>query len=178
MKYNFNMYNPVSFIQVNQKKAFAATVELNNLVKKKQEYVCLITEPYTYKGKVCATPPGGCVLTAGVDSRAGIIASKPLNLIKIDHLTNKDCTVALLKLNGKRILIASVYLDIKKEVVPSWLEEVTKYAESKKYSLIIGADTNAHSTLYGLETNSRGEELESFIINNAFSIENLSLIHI
>ena len=34
-------------------------------------------------------------------------------------------------------------------------------------------DSNAHSELYGVETNSRGEDLESFIINNALFVENV-----
>ena len=64
-------------------------------------------------------------------------------------------------------------MDIKAEMVPKWLEKVEEYASSRKIPIIIGMDSNAHSSLYGYESNSRGEELEEFIINRGFLIENV-----
>ena len=34
-------------------------------------------------------------------------------------------------------------------------------------------DSNAHSVLFGKESNSRGEELEDFIIRNSLMVENV-----
>ena len=162
----------IDFIQVNTKKAFAAAVELNSLVTKKKEYVCLVSEPYVFKEKVCAAPPS-CTIASGKNPRAAIFGRKSLNLIKIDHLTNRDCAVALLRTKERDILLASVYMDIKLAMVPKWLEEIEAFASSKKYPVIIGMDSNAHSSLYGLESNKRGEELEEFIINKCFVVENI-----
>ena len=73
-------------------------------------------------------------------------------------------------------MVASVYLDIKMDPVPEWLEKLVDFARVKKYSLILGMDSNSHSVLYGLDTNARGEELESFIVNNALSVENIGTV--
>ena len=42
--------------------------------------------------------------------------------------------------------------------------------------IIIGADTNCHSNLFGEDTNKRGRDLEEFIIENAIAIENVGTI--
>ena len=42
----------------------------------------------------------------------------------------------------------------------------------KGLALLIGADTNCHSTIYGKETNKRGEELEDFIAASNLNVEN------
>ena len=42
----------------------------------------------------------------------------------------------------------------------------------KGYPLILAMDSNAHSSLYGLETNKRGEDLEDFIFKHNLEIEN------
>ena len=41
------------------------------------------------------------------------------------------------------------------------------------YNLIIGMDSNAHSVLWGDETNSRGEWMEEFILDSNLTIENI-----
>ena len=57
-------------------------------------------------------------------------------------------------------------------MVPMWLGQIFKYAEDRKLAVLVGMDSNAHSTMYGIETNQRGEELEEFLILNGLSIEN------
>ena len=39
--------------------------------------------------------------------------------------------------------------------------------------IIIGADTNCHSNLFGEDTNKRGRDFEEFVIENALAIENV-----
>ena len=64
-------------------------------------------------------------------------------------------------------------MDIKLSIKPPWLVKVLEYANSRKLPIIIGMDSNAHSSLYGNQTNPRGEELEEIIINHGLFIENL-----
>ena len=52
------------------------------------------------------------------------------------------------------------------------MSKVVKYAENKDSELLVGADTNCHSNLFGEETNKRGYELEEFIIENGLAVEN------
>ena len=66
-------------------------------------------------------------------------------------------------------------MDIKKEMVQSWLVKVLDYAGKKKYPILIGMDSNAHSTLYGKESNARGEELEELFIKYGILTENIGL---
>ena len=57
--------------------------------------------------------------------------------------------------------------------VKDWVQDIIDYANDKGYALLLGIDSNCHSTLYGLETNRRGEELEDFIAKNRLYVENI-----
>ena len=71
-----------------------------------------------------------------------------------------------------------MYLDYNENnpVIPSWLEDITNYAESKGYGLLMGMDSNCHSTLFGNSTNKRGEALEDYIGQNQLFVENIGLV--
>ena len=69
-----------------------------------------------------------------------------------------------------------MYLDINKAVVQEWLDKIIKYATDKEVELMIGADTNCHSNLFGEDTNKRGRDFEEFVIENALEIENIGTI--
>ena len=47
----------ISFVQLNMKKAFAAAIELNATLTKLGDYVCLLSEPHTFKGRPSSLPP-------------------------------------------------------------------------------------------------------------------------
>ena len=51
-----------------------------------------------------------------------------------------------------------------------------KYAEDKNLGILIAADTNCHSSLFGPSTNRRGEQLKLFIAKYKLHIENNSHI--
>ena len=157
------------FVQINQKKALLAAVELQRSQKEKDSFVCMLTEPYRFKDKVRALPINSRCIAGTTKPRAALIHSLNIPLVNLEELNTSDCAVGLLKEGESNIVIASVYLDVKLEVVPPWLQKIVAYADKNSYGLIIGADTNAHSTLYGEETNKRGEELEDFIIGNFLS---------
>ena len=71
--------------------------------------------------------------------------------------------------------MVSAYMDIKLDMVQPWLIKFLEYANKKKYPIFIGADSNAHSTLYGNTTNTRGEALEELFIKYGLNIENIGL---
>ena len=55
-------------------------------------------------------------------------------------------------------------------------DKIIKYATEKEVEMIIGADTNCHSILFGEDTNKRGRDLEEFVIENAIAIENVGTV--
>ena len=164
----------IDFLQINLRKAFIAAVELNKQVSELKEYVVLASETYNFKGRVRSLPRMSQSISHP-NPRAAIICSRDLNIIKIEKLTTRDCAVGLLQRGGKKVLIASIYLDIKMSVVQDWLVSLVNFARKKKYSLLIGMDSNSHSVLYGHESNNRGEDLEGFIVGNGMKVENIGL---
>ena len=167
----------LSFIQTNLKKSFLAGVELNKRLSNYGQYAVLLTEPYRYNNKFCLKPTGSNVfMPGGSSSRAAIITDRRTELIKIERLSNADCAVAIIKIEGKKIVLASVYLDINKEVVQPWLPRILEFVNKKKYGLIIGMDSNSHSHLYGSESNKRGEVLEQFISEKFLMVENVGKV--
>ena len=48
------------------------------------------------------------------------------------------------------------------DAVPNFLKTALDYGEKRGYSILIGADTNAHSKMWGHETNLRGAQFEDF----------------
>ena len=136
------------FLQLNMKKAFVAAVELSSRLEGKENFACLVTEPYRYKEKIASLPPGVKALCSKKNARAAIFYKGEDEIMDIETLTNPDCAVGLLKHKEGSILVASVYLDINKEATPGWLAELCNYADGRNYPLILGMDSNAHSVLY------------------------------
>ena len=64
-----------------------------------------------------------------------------------------------------------MYMDIKVEIEPV-LAPVLEYCQKHGYGILIAADTNAHHTDWGLETNDRGKQLEALIDSYGLTIHN------
>ena len=123
----------------------------------KQQSVVLMTEPYTYDNKITGLPNGTKVVyarsvTKGTRVRAGIVASLDVNITSMDGWCNEDCAVALVRIGGEQTVLVSLYLDINKQVQPRWLDKLMRMIEDKKYPVIMGIDSNAHSTFCLLYT--------------------------
>ena len=162
------------FLQINTKKAQIAAIELNKKLVENDDFVCLITEPHRSKGRLALIPSGvGSIAGSKRETRAAILFGKNVQVLEMTSLSNRDCAVGLLKSDSQKILLASVYLDINTEVSPTWLLELVGFAKRKSYPLVIGMDSNAHSTLFGPDMNARGEELEDFIVNEGLNVENI-----
>ena len=88
------------------------------------------------------------------------VRDSKLDCTLLPQFTNPDvCTVLMEKQN---ILLISVYMDILlKPVWPDLLDDAVLYATGRGFKVVIGTDSNAHSTLWGSpETNERGEAVE------------------
>ena len=151
----------ISIIQVNLNKAHAAQVELLKKTNKLESYIALLTEPYCYKQKLCMTPRGSNCLPQirSGHPRASIISSKNLKIHEINELKHRDIAIGLIKLQGKSVIIASLYMDITKPIEPL-MSPLLDYCKQHGYGLLIASDTNAHHTDWGWSTNDRGKQLE------------------
>ena len=77
-----------------------------------------------------------------------------------------------IKVAGSVLLAVSAYLDITQPAVPAWLEDIPTYATQHSMGLIMAIDTNAHSYLYGPDSNRRGEDFESYLFQHHLVIHN------
>ena len=80
--------------------------------------------------------------------------------------------IGITKLEGRTTVLVSLYLDINQSPVPDFFVKALEYSKSRGYSMLIGSDTNSHSTLWGKETNNRGEQLEDLIDTYNLDIHN------
>ena len=160
------------------RKSALAAAELQRKVGEiKSECVCLVQEPSIYKSKFQNKPIGMRVFPSKFvteNPRAAIFAAPGLKFFELPELEDRDTTVCITKVKGRNIIVASVYLDYNnKDVVTEKLKQVSDFAEENNFPLLLGMDSNCHSTMFGTETNSRGSKLEEFIIENGFKIENI-----
>ena len=89
--------------------------------------------------------------------------------------TPASCTISIKDPNdpNKRMFISSVYMHNSDDIDKHFFNDVVKMAETNKLGLIICADTNAHSTIWGnKENNPRGDKLENLIIDHNLQIAN------
>lgn len=110
--------------------------------------------------------------------RAALMLSKNTHYIPLTNLMSKDIASALIRVDTQQggimqFVAASVYLDYNALEIPNKLKELVNYCKSQNLQLIIGADANAHHTLWGSsDTNLRGEELLEFISSSELVILN------
>lgn len=162
--------------QINLQHSKQASAELvRRLQGQSAPTVVLIQEPWVARKRICGL--GGLldtkVLYDGDRPRAGIICKGNIDVWIMPQYTNQDLCAVTIKHQSKEVVMASAYADISLPVVNDRLEELVDYCNEKKRSLLIGVDSNAHSTLWGNEaSNSRGDQLEEFIFAKNLTVQN------
>ena len=76
-------------------------------------------------------------------------------MTELTQLNHRDMAVGLIRLDRKDVMLISLYCDIKEDPVPDFLKTALDYGEKRGYSILLAADTNAHSSMWGHETNHR-----------------------
>ena len=64
-------------------------------------------------------------------------------------------------------------MDINLDVGGEHLSNILNYAAGLNIPLLMGADTNSHTIMFGPDSNRRGLELEEVILNNGLRVENI-----
>jgi ribonuclease HI len=159
------------FRQLNCHKSLKALQGLEFITRNDRNSIILITEPNLDKGKKARGFKGHRAYSTET-ARAAILIDGTLKAKIVDKLTGRDCVACVLETDGMDTLVASVYCDIN---VPNFdlIQEVARYADVNNYRLILGTDSNAHSTLWGRTQNTRGNELELVMAGTDLKIENL-----
>ena len=167
----------IHFQQLNMHKAATASAELNHSLGEVLQ-VALLTEPYTAHNKVVSIPQGYRAYPSTPleqPPRAAIVYPSHLVVTALTNLSTPDCAVALLKANRVGYVICSLYMDITKPIPTTLLQNILDLARRRHYKVIIGSDTNAHSSLFGPSNNRRGDDLEDCIAQLQLNVENIGM---
>ena len=157
------------FIQINCQKSRIATVEL---FRQKFE-IALITEPCKRGNNLAYVDRNDYNIFAGKTSpRAAIAITRRINAWELNEYTDGDMVTVSVKLDGKEWIVCSLYLDIKMYAEKELFSKLITHANNNSIPLIVGSDSNSHSTAWGSDTeNERGRILEDLLNrNNLFVI--------
>lgn len=164
----------ILFKQLNMHRATAAATILSGKVATNPS-ICMITEPCTASNKVTQVPPnhiGIPNVTMSDRPRAAIFLPRDMSYVYLEQLSTPDCAAILLNTERGKVVLASVYLDYNLPVVQEWLTKLMDFIEMKALPALLSFDCNAHSQLYGPDTNDRGKLFEEFILSNNLHVEN------
>jgi hypothetical protein len=142
----------VKFYQHNLRKCRTATeILIKQLGECKDSFICLIQEPYTYKSKIRLFPNQAKVYSTDHPEgpRACIVSSQDMDLWVVPKFTGRDITTCLWQTKKGRVYLSSVYCDILYPPISEELESLTDFCRISKKELVLGLDTNAHSSLWG-----------------------------
>ena len=142
-----------------------------------QSFVVAVQEPPVREGKIKGFLSSHRLFydQSAQQPRAAIYASRNIKLWLIPEYTSGDVATCLWKLDdGKEIYLTSTYMDIQhRDVIPVELQGLMRMASLRNKDVLIMADTNAHSTMWGSPLgNARGERLEEFIFQHNLVVHN------
>ena len=163
----------VRLLQINLQHSKNAMTNIFSELSKDDNTIALVQEPWFYKNIIKA-PKGYSVFSIHM-SRACIIAPSSTPLSICHEFTAPDCTVCCLDVEeGKeQIYLASIYLDITKDCILPAMASFCDFLKRNNAKGILGVDSNAHSTLWSMDQNSRGDQMDQFIIENGLDILNI-----
>ena len=159
-------------IQWNTRKSLRAIDHIRTILKEQDTLpIIALQEPHSYKKNLFKMKN---YVIHGIQSnltRACLAIPKDVNFTFLSELSNSDIAVG--KFDNKETYLASVYMDILVDPISDKLEQLVQLVNSKKATLILCMDTNAHSVLWGEKrTNYRGSLVEEFIVQNDLKILN------
>ncbi len=108
--------------------------------------------------------------------RAALYISQGIQAWELPEHSNLDMVSCMVTTGGNlnRFIVSSLYLDINKPAWPPMLESLIRYCRQHRLQLLLLADTNAHSALWGHhDTNRRGEILEQGIASANLQVFNV-----
>jgi len=163
------------FTQINLHRAKAPSYQLIQYMKQISSDIGLLTEPWLNNNLDISGLDGLKLVYFKGDMRirAAIAYNNNVNLWPMPEFCDNDVAAAMIKYENEEIVICSAYMDITINEIPQTLINLTKYCNRTNKKLIIGADTNSHSMLWGsIQNNARGDLIEAYIFGNCLEICN------
>ena len=145
----------------------------------KNKPILLVQEPYLYKEKPLIRIPNYILHFGGKNSRAALAVPKNLKTFFVKDISDRDTTAVLFEedssCDNKPILLVSAYLDIlDRRVISSGLANIGEFSLKNKIPVVLGIDSNAHSSLWGCgDNNHRGDILEEWILEQKLRVVNV-----
>ena len=160
MKNNNSPAPAQMFVQINLQKSKQGQIEIGKHIrqmnKKQLPFICLVQEPMMYKNKLSMQPQSCKKYNHSSKPRTVIYTDMSTQAWYIESLSTGDITVIQTKIKNRSTMVISCYLDINiKEVIPKELNKALDYAQNHGLAVILGMDSNAHSTSFGTSTNKR-----------------------
>lgn len=147
------MSSELSFYQINAHHSKSATMEINNLIIKSEQFSILVQEPYTYGNQIKNLNKHKYNIFSYIGPnkiRSCILTSKNCEAFTLRHLCTGDLTVISLKitLQGcvRTFIIASCYMPSEEDILPPSTELVNliNHCKSKNLPLIVGCDADSY----------------------------------
>jgi hypothetical protein len=143
------------FKQINPNKSKVASADFaKRLVGWSQSsLIAFLQEPATTTRGLLESIPPGAKRYAAVKPRAAIVATKEVSLWSLPaEFTSSDVVACLWETGNDQfpeVVLISVYADITTMPISSELANVINYCGRRNLPSITGADTNAHSVIWG-----------------------------
>ncbi len=159
----------LKIIQLNMNKSRGCMLEVTNSTFD----IAIVQEPSVTRGKLNHIKPNQRGFCKG-KARAAIIVNNKIDFWPVESYSTPDLAVVALEARQGPMFVCSVYLDILRDPVMEELERLVDFCEARRIALIIGADANAHSVLWGSnDTNSRGTKIEEWILTKGLYVHNI-----
>ena len=132
--------------------------------------IAMLQEPYVNNKKNISNCPARYDIFPNNRTghrRTAIFASRHLKLTEINELCTPNQTTIGGVINDAKIVFASINMHYDRPVVTEDMIALVSYCRKNSFQLIICADSNSHSTLWGPTAKvrcKRGEALEEWIL--------------
>ncbi|KAH8272186.1 hypothetical protein KR018_009130, partial [Drosophila ironensis] len=141
-------------LQINLHKSKLASAELMLTLEAGPVDVALVQEPWIASGNKVSglRSPNYNVyyMTTASRARTAILVRKGIYAYLLSNYSTDDLTAVALESSGEEpILMVSCYMAHDTDAPPRELRRMVEEAELRKKPLIIGADANAHHTVWG-----------------------------
>ncbi len=160
-------------LQINLHQCKAACHILSKRLQKVQAYICLIQEPWFFKGQLRGINSVDSQLVyhrGGIRPRAAVFI-KGMQCCIVPGFVTRDLVAVQIKIgesgDQKDVVICSAYFpsDSGTPPPPKEFKELVEYCAERKLELLTGCDANAHHTVWGSsDVNSRGEDLCEYLM--------------
>jgi hypothetical protein len=173
--------NATLFLQFNCQKSPTAAASVIQFINNRapNTYLVALHEPCVYKGRVTTFPGNKYTGTSDPieQPRAAIWASSNLDLWTNTEYSDRDMVTVVWNnqiFPSNQMYITSLYCDINFQIISTKLQKLVHYCRQNDMPILILADSNAHSTLWGCTTdNERGRDLEDFLIDSSLMTLNV-----